>query len=481
LNTTSPSATAPAAAGIFFPQRPLLKLDTHAYTPKILQKFVETAGQVNSFEVAAHLIELNAEVEVSGRHLNRLTQMIGAELAARRDKQTEDYVHHRRQTPAEPAPKKVAVGVDGGRINTREEGQGSGVHDPGWREDKIGMLQILEGPSFTADPHPEPPKCFVDPEHVKQMVKGFVEQKGIRSYDEPEPEGVSQSSESSEVESMSPPIEPVVAAASPSVDSQSQPATSAENPTEVSGSSQGIAKKPDWPPKRVKRTCVASLEKSRTFGKMLAAEAYSRNFFAAQERSFLGDGLAYNWRIQQAWFTDFTPILDFIHALSYVYMTAKSVTQTADEAWDQYLLWMRDCWQGRVCGMLIEMRQEQQKLHDRLGEPNGKMSSTDPREVVRRAVNYLQNNASRMNYPEYRQRGLVVTTAAVESLVKEFNYRVKGTEKFWNNPDGAEAILQIRAAVLSEDDRLENYILNRPGCASRRREAVDAPGASVAA
>jgi len=469
-----------------------LKLDTHAYTPKVLQKFVETAGRVKSFEVAAHLIELNAEVEISGRHLNRLTQMIGAELAVRRDKQTEDYVHHRREKPPEPAPKKVAVGVDGGRINTREEGQGAGVHYPGWREDKIGILQILEGPSFTADPHPEPPKCFLDPEHVKQMVKGFVEQKGIRSYDEPEPEGVSQSLESSGVESISPSIEPVVPGASPAIEptvtvasqvvnSESQAETAAKNLTEGLGSSQDKAAKPDWPPKRVQRTCVASLEKSREFGKMLAAEAYSRNFFAAQERSFLGDGLAYNWRIQQAWFTDFTPILDFIHALSYVYMTAKSVTQTADEAWDRYLLWMRDCWQGRVCAMLIEMRQEQQKLHNRLGEPNGKMSSTDPREVVRRAVNYLQNNASRMNYPEYRQRGLVVTTAAVESLVKEFNHRVKGTEKFWNNPHGAEAILQIRAAVLSEDDRLENYILNRPGCACRRRETVDAPDANVAA
>ena len=204
----------------------------------MLQKFVETAGRVKSFEVAAELIELNAEVEISGRHLNRLTQMIGAELAARRDKQTEDYVHHRRETPPEPAPKKVAVGVDGGRINTREEGQGAGVHDPGWREDKIGILQILEGPSFTADPHPEPPKCFLDPEHVKQMVKGFVEQKGICSYDEPEPEGVSQSSESSGVESISPSIEPVVPGASPAIEptvtvasqvvnSESQPETAA--------------------------------------------------------------------------------------------------------------------------------------------------------------------------------------------------------------------------------------------------------------
>ena len=33
---------------------------------------------------------------------------------------------------------------------------------------------------------------------------------------------------------------------------------------------------------------------------------------------------------------------------------------------------------------------------------------------------------------------------------------MKGTEKFWLN-DGAEAILQLRAAYLSEDDRASAY------------------------
>jgi hypothetical protein len=36
------------------------------------------------------------------------------------------------------------------------------------------------------------------------------------------------------------------------------------------------------------------------------------------------------------------------------------------------------------------------------------------------------------------------------------------------DPDGAEAILQLRAAVLSDDDRLRTYIENRAGNAFRR-------------
>ena len=77
-----------------------------------------------------------------------------------------------------------------------------------------------------------------------------------------------------------------------------------------------------------------------------------------------------------------------------------------------------------------------------------------------------------MHYPEYRRQGLPVTTAWMESLVKEVNYRVKGTEMFWNNPEGAEAILQVRAAALCDDERLIKHLRNRPGHPFTRRPKI---------
>jgi hypothetical protein len=59
-----------------------------------------------------------------------------------------------------------------------------------------------------------------------------------------------------------------------------------------------------------------------------------------------------------------------------------------------------------------------------------------------------------MDYPRYRREGLPVTSTLMESLIKEMNYRVKGSEKFWNNPAGANHILAVKAAALSEDERL---------------------------
>jgi hypothetical protein len=59
----------------------------------------------------------------------------------------------------------------------------------------------------------------------------------------------------------------------------------------------------------------------------------------------------------------------------------------------------------------------------------------------------------------------------MESAVKEMNFRVKGSDMFWNNPAGAEAILQIRAASLSDDDRLARFLSHRPGEGKLRRKA----------
>jgi len=53
------------------------------------------------------------------------------------------------------------------------------------------------------------------------------------------------------------------------------------------------------------------------------------------------------------------------------------------------------------------------------------------------------------------------------------NLRVEGTEKFWNDPAGAEAILTVRAALLSEDGRFDEFFAARPGCRYRRRSTQE--------
>ena len=96
---------------------------------------------------------------------------------------------------------------------------------------------------------------------------------------------------------------------------------------------------------------------------------------------------------------------------------------------------------------------------------------TDPSEVLRLTIGYPANNQPRRDYPRYRRAGLPICSGLIESLIKQFNRRVKGSEKFWN-PTQAETILQLRAAYLCEDDRRARQLKNRTLSPFRRYEAT---------
>jgi hypothetical protein len=207
------------------------------------------------------------------------------------------------------------------------------------------------------------------------------------------------------------------------------------------------------------RTCQATLEPSEAFGPMVAAEAHRRHFFAAQARVFLGDGGAWIWTLHRVHFPTFEPIVDFVHVLSYVYLAAKAVGGPTSAVWERYLGWAQGCWQGRVVTVLEELRRCQEAMPPPPECQEAK--PTDPGEVIRVAIGYLTNNRLRMDYPRYRREGLPTCSGLVESLIKQFNRRVKGTEKFWN-PTQAETILQLRSVLLCEDERLTKHMNNRP-------------------
>ena len=117
---TNRSVIARLVVGIFFPQRPVLKLDGHGYSPTIMHKILYTAAEVKSHNKAAKLLDVVGELSISGRHVNRLAEEIGLEMAAQRDQATEDY----RASSSAAADRRrrrevVAIGLDGGRVLTR--------------------------------------------------------------------------------------------------------------------------------------------------------------------------------------------------------------------------------------------------------------------------------------------------------------------------------------------------------------------------
>ena len=90
---------------------------------------------------------------------------------------------------------------------------------------------------------------------------------------------------------------------------------------------------------------------------MVHQAAWERNFFGANRKAFLGDGQAVNWTIQRRHFASFTPILDFVHALSYVFAAAFA-GRPQDEGEAFYTRWIQAVWSGQVTTILsqLEMR-----------------------------------------------------------------------------------------------------------------------------
>jgi hypothetical protein len=422
---TNRLANARIAVEPFSPSRPALGVENHSYTPSVLANIVFVGGNAKSFGQGEEYLRRLAELDITGRHVGRLTEKIGAEMARQRDADVEAY--RRRKLPAAVAvtPRVVVVEVDGGRVQTRTPGQGFGVHEPHWREDKVACLCTLASEETANDPHPEVPRCYLDRDYVRQLVDAVH---GVP--------GSAKSTENCEANADPPPgvieIEPP-------------------------------KKTPRWQPERLVRTVVATMEDSEAFGPMVAAEAQRRAFFASGRAAFVGDGQAYNWTIHRTWFPDFIDITDFVHAASYVYQAAHASTMVIENRWPVYVRWITAVWQGQVSSVLAELRAlvDSSALDDK-----GRLAT------LQESLTYLQNNEGRMDYPRYRRLGLPMVSALVESLVKEINWRVKGTEKFWNDdPAGAEAILQVRAALLSQDDRLVNYLAQRPGKLYRRDRA----------
>jgi hypothetical protein len=414
-------------------------LDEHGFSSSVLQCIVTAAARFSSFRDATRAVRM-AGIDVSESQVRRLAHDVGQELIQARDRKV---VEHRRRQLAprtEVIPEAVVVEVDGGRIRTRAAGTGPGVHDAQNKEDKVACLATLSGPTFAADPCPEPPDGFQCPRRVRRLVQ---QMKG--------PAGEAATHENAD--ESTPPVPP----------------------------GDDALERPRWSPKRLVGTCVASMETSASFGPMMAAEAQQRYFYASARRAFVADGSAYNWSIHQGYFGDFEPIVDLLHAVCYVFSSATAVTADEASGWSQYLAWMRACWQGRVGDVLTELDQWQA----RLGEPPPGEAQTaeerrDPRRVVAQARNYLGNNRDRMAYPRYRREGLPTTSSLVESLVGEVNARVKSKQKHWTRPTGAESILQLRAAVLSQDDRLPRFFAERAGCPFRKRgtlchKSEDAP------
>jgi hypothetical protein len=379
---------------------------------------VRQAGKAPSFKDASDDLRELARLPISPSHLQRLVERIGAEWAAARDADVAAFREDELPAAyAQAAAQAAAVMVDGGRYQGRAEDAGVGVTDPGWREVKVACCQTLATKAHAVDPQPEPPQKFLDPIQAARLA--------------------------AEMKSRSRPAS-----------TRARKAAGAAHPDGRRGRRRRKKAKRSGP-RQLVRTVLASTANSEAFGWQVAAEVQRRGLGRARTKGYVCDGQRYNWSLYDMHLValGFIGILDFLHLLAYLYGAAQaSEGKGTARAQVVYEHWLRWSWSGQVKEVLAGLRAAGRKL----GAPPEGCSEEDPRQVVAEALGYVENNRTRMDYPRYRQLGLPISSAPVESTIKQINRRIKGTEKFWL-AGGAEALLQVRAAYLSEDGRAERY------------------------
>jgi hypothetical protein len=399
----------------------------------VLRRVIYAGTHHPSFEQGSQALRHLAGLEVSAKQVERLTQRIGKERCAEREAAVRAYVALplplRKGVPeGVAAPELAVVQVDGGRLQILDRGAAAQTESSGkpaaatshWREDKVGLLATMTSGVAAEDPCPALPESFVDPLRIVKLAR---EIKGSTGVAEEEVATGERSATATEEAEPSPYTAPALA----------------------------------------ERSVVATRAEAQAFGEQLSQAAWARGFYGARRRAFVADGSSTNWGVWERHFSSFTPIVDFIHALTYVFQAAMAGRSFA-VGWAAYREWIGQVWAGDIEPVIVALRQRQEEL----GLPEPEEAATGPRPRVAEALRYLENQRGRMRYAEYRKQGLPITSSHIESTIKRISQRVKGSEKFWSE-GGAESILQLRADTLSETEPLAAFWKRREATATGQR------------
>jgi hypothetical protein len=388
-------------------------LGTEGYSAAVLSKIEYAGANQGSFEQAAATLGRLAELPISAKHVQRLTERLGRERAAARDDEVARLKAGRLAPRRSQPPAVVAIHLDAGKVQLRADDGGRGVREPHWNDTKVGCFLTYTARTGRDDPQPEPPAAFLDPPRVARLCR---ELERVRSRPATPPDEAEEQ--------------------------ERQPLPEAEVER----------------PRRLVRTAVASMASAEAFGWQVAAEAQRRGFYDAPRRALVGDGGNWIEPLGQLHFPDWVQVLDFLHLLVHLYAAAQAAYGGQSwRAWRLYESLLRAAWAGRRDEVQTLLRSHL----ERLGAPGPQAAAETPSRRLALTLAYVEKNVERMDYPRYRREGLPVTSAAVESLVKQFNQRIKGTEKFWLE-GGVEAVLQVRAAYLSDDGRGDDFHRHRP-------------------
>ena len=174
------------------------------------------------------------------------------------------------------------------------------------------------------------------------------------------------------------------------------------------------------------------------FAQRVYREAIRRGFDTAAQRVVIGDGAAWIWRLADEQFPGAIEIVDIYHAKQHLCDVAKAVYGPGTDLADRWASDRRaELDAGRLCAVVAALR-----IH----------VATTPE--ARKCIHYLFGNRHRMRYPQFRAKGLCISSGVVEAGCKQIGARLKHAGMRWTVA-GANAIIALRCCILS--GRFEDF------------------------
>lgn len=203
------------------------------------------------------------------------------------------------------------------------------------------------------------------------------------------------------------------------------------------------------------KTYTATTETVEHSPQLVELEAQRRGLREARTVAFVGDGGDFIWRTarevgaarRQAGRETFE-VLDLIHAGEHLTEAAEAALGATEAGAAWLTARQGELWRGER----EQLRQALETQAQALG-PRGTPGAAH---TLWKARDYVQEHWERIRYDVFRRHGLPLTSAHMESGIKQTNHRIKGSEKQWELPN-AEAMLALRTLALSEDGRWDWY------------------------
>lgn len=207
----------------------------------------------------------------------------------------------------------------------------------------------------------------------------------------------------------------------------------------------------------VNKRIIATFESHEALFVWLHREAMKRGY-GRKRTLFLADGCEHIWRLQERYFPDAEPCIDWYHVVEKIWSAGECLHPEGSAELHAWVARQIDRLRNGSAYSVIMALEQHLATTPRTGPGN-----KGRRERLAKALKYLRDNVHRMPYQRWREDDLDIGSGAVEGAVRNLvRVRLDGPGMRWGR-ERAERVLHLRCVLINGQwDAFTQYLGQRP-------------------